>query len=641
VRWSLVFAFLLTASCRAAQPLPVQPYVDPAQLDVPWPKHSHIKQPWRGFLETKPATELLEGIGLCFHYPGGSMDAQLGLLRKAGIRCIRWEQPFGTYDPDRKSLAQDQEKRYREMLRSCKKYEIVPIVLLNAHHGYPCKIKWTEHTLVADAPKGATELLFDSVEGFRPVHSGLNGLTDYWAGEILFTEIDKDRKAVKLSKPLPKDLKKGQRLNCPDLYYLPFFPVGTPEFEHTAGGWVDYSRSICQIAKEEGIPIEIELWNELSFGSHFAGDHGINDYWPGHAKFTKDFLNPGGHAWEVSRRTIEMARKEFPGTRCIWGWSNTTFFHTPIAKLPPGTDGQSYHPYGTGWREFPKSEQAPNDKNRCLEGYCPTYKVCFAEGWAHTFMQCESLMHHLRPDKRLTVKPEGVERFHHYITEHGIVPAEAGVKGEAESLRLKEKFFLRAILFWLNKGLSRITIFQSGPEKDNEGMAISLAKVRELKELPPDEKLDEWLSPALRSLRRAVRVFDGAAPIPKARQFQIEVAKLGEDRKVFEMPVGAVREPPLLWFRDLFAVLPFQVTERKFVFALYEMTPNYNVEDLKDVPYRLTIRPLAGERSQVSYYDPIADKMLTATVAERKAESLTIELPIIDTPRLLTIEERE
>ena len=134
-----------------------------------------------------------------------------------------------------------------------------------------------------------------------------------------------------------------------------------------------------------------------------------------------------------------------------------------------------------------------------------------------------------------------------------------------------------------------------------------------------------------------MKVFDGAAPLAKTRPFEVEVAKLGEDRKVFEMPEGK----PTLWFRDLFTVLPFQVTEKKFVIALYEMTPNYNVEDLKDVPYRLTLRPLAGERCQVSYYDPLSDKTLAATVTERKADSLTIELPIIDTPRLLTIEEKE
>ncbi|HUT33026.1 MAG TPA: hypothetical protein VNE39_06080 [Planctomycetota bacterium] len=623
--------------CMAGTPVEMRPYVDPSQLDVPWPKHSHVKQPWRGFLETRPAAELLDGIGMVYQYHGGSMEAQLGLLAKAGIRCLRWEQPFGTYDPDIKGIAKHSEQRYREMLGVCKKLGIVPIILLNAHHGYPCKMKHFERRLAADAPKGSAELLLDSVEGFRVLYSGTNGLTDYWAGQVLFTEIEKDRKAVKLSKPLPKDLKKGEKLNCMDFYYLPFHPVGTPEFEHTAGGWVDYARAVCQVAKEEGIAIELELWNELSFGSHFAGGGGINDYWPGRAKFTKDFLRPGGHAWEVSRRTIEMAKKEFPGTRCIWGWSNTTFFHCPIKELPPGTDGQSYHPYGTGWRDLPEREQDPKNPARCLEAFCPTYRLCFAEGWAHTAIQCESLMHHLRPDKRLTVKPQGVERFHHYITEHGVVPAEAGVKGEAESLRLKEKFLLRALLFWLNKGLSRMTLFVSGPDKNEQGMGFHLAKVKELKAMPPDGEVDEWLSPALRSLRRAVKAFEGAVPIPTPRQFDVQFAKLGPDRKVFEMPEGK----PTLWFSDLFAVLPFQVTEKKFVIALYEMTPNYNVEEMKDTPYRLTLRPVKGKDCKLAYYDPLADKMLPAKVVQRGEDALTLELPIIDTPRLLTLEERD
>lgn len=626
---------LALAGCMAAAPVEMRPYVDPTQLDVPWPKHSHVKQPWRGFLETKPAAELLDGIGMCLHFPGGSMEAQLGLLAKAGIRCIRWEQPFGTYDPDAKAIAKGSQERYREMLRLCKKLGIVPLILLNAHHGYPCKMKSWDRRLAADAPKGSTELLLDSVEGFRPVYSGTNGLTDYWAGEVLFTEIDAERKAVKLSKPLPKDLKKGDKLNCVDLYYLPFHPVGTPEFEHTAGGWVDYARSVCEVAKEEGIPIELEIWNELSFGSHFAGGGGINDYWPGRAKFTKDFLRPGGHAWEVSRRTLEMAKKEFPGTRVIWGWSNTTFFHCPIKELPPGMDGQSYHPYGTGWRELPEREQDPKNPARCLEGGSPTYRQCFAEGWAHTFIQCESLMHHLRPDKRLTVKPEGVERFHHYITEHGIVPAEAGVKGDAASLRLKEKFLLRAVLFWLNKGLSRMTLFVSGPDKNEEGMGFHLAKVRELKALPPDGEVDQWLSPALLSLRRAVKVFAGAVPVPKPRPFDVSYARLGSDRAVFEMPEGK----PMLRLSDLFAVLPFQVNDAKFVLALYEMTPSYNIEDKKDTPYRITLRPVKAAACRVAYYDPLADKALPVKVVQRGEDALTIELPVIDTPRLLSLEE--
>jgi hypothetical protein len=487
----ILFSTVLRAEAWRA----VEPYVDPSQLALPWPKHSHVLHPWRGYLETRPAADLLEGIGVAYQHHGGSMDVQLALLARAGVRCLRWEQPFGTYDPDRKGLDHS-EARFREMLRLCKKLGIAPLVLLNAHHGVPCKMKYFDRRVMADAPQGARELALDSVEGLRPVHSGTNGLTDYWAGEVLFTEIDAAKKTVKLSKPLPKAFQAGDKIGCVDLAYLPLHPVGTPEFEHTAGGWVDYARTICRIAKEEDCLIELEVWNELSFGSHFAGANGINAYWPGRAKFEKDFLNPGGHAWEMTRRTVEMVKREFPPVRVIWGWSNTTFFHCAIEKLPSGTDGQSYHPYGTGWRELPAREQMPDRPEVCLEGHCPTYRLAFAEGWAHTFIQCESLTRHLRPDKRLTVRPPGTERFSHYITEHGIVPAEVGVTGEAASLRLKEKFLLRATLFWLNKGIDRIFLFHGGPEKSDEGMGLSLARVAELKVLPPEERQDEWLSPA-------------------------------------------------------------------------------------------------------------------------------------------------
>ena len=630
-------AIIAVALLHAAFAAELAPYVDPSQLDVPWPKHSHVKMPWRAFLETKPAAEMLEGVGIVYQQRGGSMLANLTLLRRSGFRCLRWEQPFGAYDPDTGHFRPDAEKRYRELLRCCRSLGITPLVLLNAHHGYPCKLKSWRRRVMADAPKGARSLVLDSVEGLRPVYSGLSNLTAYWAGEVLFTSIDPKTHTVGLSKPLPKPLKKGDKVICVDFRYLPAHPVGTPEFEDLAKGWVEYAREVCRLAKEEGVRIELEVWNELSFGSNFMGGRGINAYWPGRVKFTHDFLRPGGHAWEIARRTVQMAKKEFPGTRVIWGFSNTTFFHTPIEQLPPGIDGQSYHPYGTAWRVLPKQEQAPNQPWRCLEGFCPTYRICFAEGWAHTFIQCETLMHLLRPDKRLARKPEGTKRFYHYITEHGILPREAGVHGDQAALKLKKKFLLRSVLFWLDKGIDRIFIFVSGPDKNNEGMGMLLAKCRELRTPPPEDQLDRWLSPALLALRRGLRSFEGAKPIAQTRAFDLKYAWLGPERKVFEMPPGK----PTLRYRDLVAVLPFQLDERRFAFAYYLMSPNYNVEDMPEATCRLSIAPLHAERATLTCYDPLADREVEVKVIERRGDGLVVDLPTVDTPRLLTIEERD
>lgn len=174
--WMLALVFAQDCA-RAAEPLRVEPYVEPSHLDVPWPKHSHVKMPWRGYLETKPAVELLDGIGVAYHHHGGSVEVQIGLLAKAGVRCIRWEQPLGTYDPDTGSIDERSQARYREVLRACRQFGVTPIVLLNAHHGYPCKMKSSERRVMADAPEGSRELVLDSVEGLRPVHSGSGGLT--------------------------------------------------------------------------------------------------------------------------------------------------------------------------------------------------------------------------------------------------------------------------------------------------------------------------------------------------------------------------------------------------------------------------------------------------------------------------------
>ena len=50
---------------------------------------------------------------------------------------------------------------------------------------------------------------------------------------------------------------------------------------------------------------------------------------------------------------------------------------------------------------------------------------------------------------------------------------------------------------------------------------------------------------------------------------------------------------------------------------------------------------MRGTGCKVTYYDPLSDKTLRARVVERGEDALTLELPIIDTPRLLTLEEQD
>jgi len=67
---------------------PERSYVDPSQLDCPMPKHSDYKQPWRGYLETKPAVDFLAGIGVNWASPGND-ELAVRLLAQAGFKAFR------------------------------------------------------------------------------------------------------------------------------------------------------------------------------------------------------------------------------------------------------------------------------------------------------------------------------------------------------------------------------------------------------------------------------------------------------------------------------------------------------------------------------------------------------------------------
>ncbi len=343
---SICLAPVLSHSVAAQEP-PRSRFVDPAQLDVPWPRHSFVKVPWRGFLETKSGAEFLRGIGVNFNVPGKS-DLAVRLLAEAGFRAFRIEAGWGSVRWDESGL--HDEDRLRWLLTSCRSRDIRPTLLLNAHHGVPCPNQTIDRDLAADAPKKSRRVSFTDVTEIVPGRTGISGLSDYWGAEVLVTRVDKLTGACELSKPLPKELKKGQKVQLMTLKYLPLHPVGTREFDETAAGWVRYALLVCKQAEAAGIDdFDVEIWNELTFGTHYLN---VNDYYdPPAVEFkTKDFLNKGGHLWELARRTIEAVKARHPRARCVWGFSNTTFFHVPIKGLPPGTDGQSYHPYGTGTR---------------------------------------------------------------------------------------------------------------------------------------------------------------------------------------------------------------------------------------------------------------------------------------------------
>jgi hypothetical protein len=618
----VLFALLCLPSLSIAAENAVTPYVDPSELDCPSPKHSFYKEPWRGFLEVRPAQTLVQGIGINYNLPAEADDWAVRVLAESGFKSFRIEAGWDSVAWDETHL--NNEKRIVHLLKLCKKYGIRPTLLLNANHGAPCPTVGFDKRLAEDAPAGSRTVKFTDNSKLVVGHSGLSHLTGSAAAEALILSIDPSTGQCQFSKPLPKALKKDQVVRMATIKYLPLFPVGTKEFEETANGWVHYAGLVTGAASAAGIDeFDVEIWNELSFGSNFT--EAKHYYSPLPFPEPKNFLLPGGSCWELARRTVESVKHDHPHARLIWGFSNTTFFHCPVSKLPPGMDGQSYHPYGTGTRTYPKEEDLPK---RNLEGFTPTLQTRLPEGWAQLLVKTESLIRLLNLEARKN-HPSGTEHFHHYMTEHGVAPPECGVTDPAGCWDLKTKCALRSYCLWINKGIDTLDYFCA---YDNKPTGMGLLP-SDIKNIPADAKWDDVATPPIKAIRNLVHAFDGAEAIEPSASLKVEVAELGTPRKIFE---GDDKHPPL-WQRQAFAVLPFQVNPHKFVIAVYAMTYDAT-KHFEPEPYRVTIGGLPGKVGAISLYDPVTDAKPAVTSKPSGADGVELEFAATDSPQLLTIE---
>jgi len=592
------------------------PYADPSQLELPFPSHSHLKQPWRGWIETRPAEEFLQGIGINYNVPGND-ELAVRLLAEAGIRAVRKEVGWG--DVTWEETGTHQDARLRKLFALFKQYGMRPTLLLNCHQGVPCPMHAFEGTLVEDAPKGATRVRLADTSALVVGRSGLSGLTDYWAAEAIVTAIDKASGECALSKPLPKDLKAG-KVPMATLKYPPLYPPGTPEFDESAAGWVRYATIVGTLCVQAGIEdFDFEIYNELTFGTKFLD---IRNYYPDRPKPAKDFLHEGGTCWELAERINVAVKKTFPRARTIWGFSNTTFFHTPVDQLPPGTGGQSYHPYGTGTRKLPDQEYHKDQPRENVDGFTPKIDVRLPEGIASTFIQTESIMRLINPGAR-SRKPKGVDRFRHYMTEHGVLAAECGVSDEAGAWALKTKCALRSYCLWLHKGVDVLHFYAAWYKEAGEFGILPV----DLPKLPADSKFDEVAPPPLKALRAMTRTFAAAGPLKEVRPLAVDAVPVGEPRKIFDGP-----KP--LRSSDALVVLPWQTRDDEYVVGVYVMTWDA-VAPWPEERFKITLKGATARN--VGLVDPVSGKSLEVRILRQEPGLLEVEVPVTDTPRLLTL----
>lgn len=594
-------------------------YVDPSQLNVPWPKFSFFKVPWRGYLETVPGTTFRDGLGVVWSQSprGMSADTMAGELEAAGFRRVRIEIPWSDLAWSEKDFTASAKRELTADLLAFKAHHLRPLILLNANSGVPGPVRNQRFTVFQGAPAGAREIRLNGYLGnLKPWHAEL--MIRGRGVKPLLTSINPTTGIVTLSAPLFKPLTKGDQVRIMTSKYVPLYPVGTPQFKNTAAGWRHYVQLVSDfVVRTYGCDkFDVEIWNEMSFGSAFTS---INNYIRPKPKGTGvDLLRPGGRAWTIAKQTVDLLNERHPDVKVIWGFSNTSFFHTPIKQLPPGIDGQSYHPYGTGKRCFQKIAAAMSPW-RNLDGVVPDFCAVQPEGWAQTFQQTESLMRLLRPDRRLLDHPPGTTHFVHFMTEDGFVPKGIGITYANAALEAKAKFALRVTLFWLNKGISAIYLYHAWDGNDL-GMGFLRADGHE--------------SPATLALGRLAAQFSDAKPLMKVRQLKIDLAALGPEHVIFAGPSGT----PVLRDRDVVAILPFELTLHKFIIAVYVESEDFPKDHVPE-PYQISIGGVNGAKANVRYYDPLGNHQNVVVITKRKIDELVVRLWATDVPSLLEIDD--
>lgn len=687
-------------------------YTQGAAFRIEWDQKTHWKQPWRSYLDTRPAIEVFNGLGINLNVAtnGGAAADNVGrLLSGAGFSRARIEIGWGgifKYDKPAE-FEPSAMVPHEAKIAACKKWGLRPLVLLNANHGTPCTYKSLPITLTAEGKVGDTVIHVQpsQVAAILPGRSGfkVGGIMAY----NLFTAAAEDG-TVTLSQPLKTAIPVGPVSYAHLMAYGPFVSAvladkvsPNPAFEATMFGWLDYiSRVIAKVKELLGSEeFDVELWNELTFGSNFLK---INNYYPSTPEPHEPWF--AGATSSIYTRSVAYVKANFPSVGTGNGFDN----ENNGADVAPAGTAVDKHRY-PGRKNWPEAEvkneptiipldalgapQGTKDKSTgaWTPAFIPAYTSFFPE-YDLCQLQTESLTYDIAPYVSylnnnhtptsgahgrsalaqayqppsldagataagyLAAKPDKGPQYQVWMTETNMSQPEAVLPGAspADIHHNECKIISRHIVAYFNKGVDAIYYFSvSG------GSLTVLGQIENSLQMVPNSFLavgageypgDEAGGVIIETVRRVMGAFAGATPIAKPGSVSLDALVGGETNVQF---VGSEADPvrfPPLRNKDVFAFFPFQVDDsRRFVVPVYVMTRNLLHEyeggsdptrfDMPPEPFRMTIGGVKGTGSIISAVDPLSGASVPVTVISRSGTNVVVELACSDYPRLLTIQE--
>jgi len=354
----VVAVWLLCVAVLADSPAPLSgPYEDPLQQEIPFGRNSYELVPWRAYMDTWPASQLLGIFGTSSNgIRGNEAEAFATVLERCGVRTCRVEIGWGSLNHDDPThLLAHAEKENAALLSALAKHHVRPLILLNANSGYPMPIRSVRVEVVQAAAAGSRTLTLrpEDIAGLRPGYTGLRDQQKRRIGYPLIVATDATTGVCQLSAPLNVDVPAG-KLQLADLKYHPFSDAVmadgsvNPFAQETLDGWATYVRTILALGNAAAGPggFDLEVWNEYTFGSDILDEKRY--YSPPRSynkqvSYTAHGLTRSGHE-VILPMTIDIAAAEDPGVGVISGFSNQRPWENGT-DMWPGQLGFSRHYY--------------------------------------------------------------------------------------------------------------------------------------------------------------------------------------------------------------------------------------------------------------------------------------------------------
>lgn len=617
--------------------------IDPAQqTSLAFCDRSHWLQPWRGYLDTRPTSALLDATGVNMNVGPAQFADTARLLADRGFHRARIEIGWDQMSYDRPDQLRDPAGLLAR-IQILKQYGIRPLILLNAHHGVPGPAAFFDLRLTQDAPAGARQVQIDPalVSSIVPGRTGIANLTDYKADEVIFTAVTPGGLAT-LSKPLPRALSAGTYRGS-TLRFEPFARPSrgdgspNPRFEQTLSGWLQYVSAVTHTVRDAlgSDSFDVEVWNELNFGSDFLDAGRYYDPLPA------ELGGQGDTNRQLLGRTVSWLRNPANGVSRV-GIGDGFASQTPFAAgstEPTGVTAMSKHPYSGARQVFGANTGASSCRpvnalgqregtaagGDWQDAFTPSYVDYFPEYYL-TALQTEHLIRDVSP---FTTDLYGTTHGRAtgpgvWVTETNMDPAQAGLTGAPKS-RMQAKSTLRTLVSFVSKGVSVIDFYAA--TGDQFGL-IDPAFFRNTSDMTAG-------GPTLNAVSRLMGTM-GTSQITVPRALSLLSVADRHDHKQFDGDGTAAH--PALYNRDVVAVLPFQSSDRRFVVPAYVMTRDV-AQDLAPETYRLEIGGVSGYTARVSASDPLTGTTTAATIISRTRSSITIQTDLTDSPRLLEISD--